>query len=138
MIKKWLLLVTILLSSTLNSWTQPSQRWAFTKEGKDTLVQFTLTPLEIKNLNLYIQDIETYAKLNTINERILEIKDSKELDYKLLVENQKMLLMTKDIELSRKEEIIADLNKEIKKQKFKKTILYGAGVGVVILCLLAK
>ena len=49
-----------------------------------------------------------------------------------------MLLMTKDIELSRKEEIIADLNKEIKKQKFNKTILYGAGVGVVILCLLAK
>ena len=47
-----------------------------------------------------------------------------------------MLLMTKDIELSRKEEIIADLNKEIKKQKFKNTILYGAGV--VILCLLAK
>lgn len=108
----------------------------------DTLIEYAFQKEDLKNLRLYVTDLQHYEQVYSINEEIIKRLDLEIDNYKNLVNNkdaiisdqQKIMDMFKEIDAKREKEI-----QRYKKQAGKWPYWLGAGVlGGVILCLSIK
>lgn len=133
----------LLLLSTLPGWTQSSQKWTIRLgEKQDTVLQYNFSKSEIRNLRLYISELETCCEVANVNEQLLDVKDEETILLKRIIINKDSIISTQQSSLNSYRNINTFLNSEIlKKEKKPKTWplwLGGGFVGGVLVCLLVK
>ena len=113
----------LLLLSTLPGWTQSSQKWTIRLgEKQDTVLQYNFSKSEIRNLRLYISELETCCEVANVNEQLLDVKDEETILLKRIIINKDSIISTQQSSLNSYRNINTFLNSEIlKKEKKPKT-----------------
>lgn len=133
----------LLLLSTLSGWTQSSQKWTISLNPRqDTVLQYNFSKSQIRNLRLYISELETCCETNNVNELLLDSKDQEVILLRKIITNKDSIITTQQNSLNSYRNINSFLNSEIlEKEKKSKTWplwLGGGFVGGVLVCLLLK
>lgn len=138
----------LLLLTTLYGWTQSSSTWVISNNGVDTTIVYTFTKLELRDLRLYITDLEQISELYDLSLDINEAREKQIVNLQKQVSNQsESLRLAKEVftlqqdELKKSDKLLqVQINETLKykKRAGQWPIWLGSGtaIGVVTTCLL--
>jgi hypothetical protein len=139
-----------MLLITLSGWTQHSQNWDILSKKDvtcpicltDTIIQYNFYKSDLRNLRLYIVDLEAFKETNVLNEQIIIKQGFQLTNYKKVVDNQKIIIASKDSIISETDKINVNLQEQVIKYRKKAGNwpywLSGGFIGGIVLCLLIK
>lgn len=109
-------------------------------EVQDTMI--LLNKPDIDKINTTFKRLEYSDSLNVINEQIITELNLKSNKLEDIISEQKVILTNKDTQIlqikSRNQEVISDLEKQVKKANNKKVFWESTtGVGIIVIILLA-
>lgn len=134
----------LLLTSTLGGWSQSLEDWTVYKGNNDTIVDYNFTKDQLRNLRIYVTELERTEKLYIITLDEISVKDE-------LINNLSDQIGNRESVISIKDSVITFQQSELKKSdeygkkqeqlkmKYKKATGYsfiGGGVLGIILCLI--
>ena len=76
-----MLSLMLLLLTTLYGWTQSSSTWVISNNGVDTTIVYTFTKLELRDLRLYITDLEQISELYDLSLDINEAREKADCEF---------------------------------------------------------
>lgn len=138
----------LLLLTTLYGWTQSSSTWVISNNGVDTTIVYTFTKLELRDLRLYITDLEQISELYDLSLDINEAREKQIVNLQKQVSNQsESLRLAKEVftlqqdELKKSDKLLqVQINETLKykRRAGQWPIWLGSGtvIGVITTCLL--
>ena len=132
MIKKLNLLMIIMLLNILCGWTQQSDLWTIWKSNNDTIVSYNFTKDNLKDLRIYIINLQKYKELYDLSEQKDSLNDLHIFNFQNRIINDQQIILLRESEINKI--TLYAKTQEVEKIKYKnksKTIPYWFGGGIL-------
>ena len=130
--------------STLGGWSQSLKSWTVYQINSDTLVDYNFTKDQLKNLRIYVTELERTKEINDINLKEIDAKNDLISNLSKQINNRESTIAIKDSIITFQGSELTKADKfgkeqEQLKMKYKKGATYsflGGGIVGVLLCLI--